>query len=136
VFEQRAAETLMSMRSSAMPRPDSFRRGVAVGDAQTTRIAEQERAVAERVEATARIASRRVEVARRARGDEHCYEWCTVDEDVPDGAWIGCSGCGVFVHDRCVTDVSPDLLAELKASRKHFYCIECRRLDARKRRKS
>ena len=94
-----------------------------------------ERAVIERDEAKQRIAARKAEVARRAALGEHCLESCVVDYDVADAEWVGCSACGVFIHDKCVTNVPPAQLAELKGSRAVYYCVDCEAIDSRKRRK-
>ena len=123
------------MRNSAMPRPLAIRRGAAVGVAHESRIAKQRRDVADRAEATSRITARKQEVLRRAAPGQYCFESCTVADDVTDDAWIGCSSCGLFVHDRCVTNVPAASLNVLKLSRKPYHCVPCVELDSRKRRK-
>ena len=135
VFEVRANEKVSVMRNSAMPRPLAIRRGAAIGEAHESRIAKQQRDVADRAKVMSRIAARKQEVLRRAALGQYCLESCTVADDVTDDEWIGCSSGGLFVHDRCMTNVPAASLNVLKLSPKPYHCVPCVELDSRKRRK-
>ena len=78
-----------------------------MSNAQLAKIQHQEYAKAHIAEVAERIAKHKLNVTGRAKQGKHCIPSCKVRRVVLDSEWVGCSACGVYVHNQCVTNVQP-----------------------------